>query len=80
MNQSEVSSKINEDMIRCKRRDAMVDCHSDFLIDPVPSYEVILDTISPRAIFRESNIQLRPEKAKLKDLRVGKSEGWSLSS
>lgn len=72
MSQDAPSTKIYDEFNRCQMRSAMVDCPSDFLTDPVPMYKISLDTILARAKLRQpNNIQLRPQRAKLTNLRVG---------
>ena len=59
--------------MRCQLRSALgADCPSDHVIDPQPMYNVTLDTILARAKVREvNNIQLRPQRAKITNLRIG---------
>lgn len=63
--------KKTDELHRCQRRDAMTDCPADLLQDPKPIYKIVHDK-KPRSIIRPTNnVQLRPQGAILKDLRVG---------
>lgn len=62
----------NANITRCQLRDQMKEkCPLDFIVDPKAKYEVISDTPVTRAVRDPDAVQLRPQIARLTNLRVG---------